>query len=336
MLNKILISIFLICSALGMKGQPSGKIREGEVSFISSENIYVRFSSTENMKAGDTLYFRKEQRFIPALIVTQTSSISCICKPFMDIHITPQQKVYAFISSPKIIPRQEQTNLKDTTKQQTAIQERPFIQKENKSDFISGRISLSSYSTLSGNSSDKNNTRFRYNLKLDVGNTQQTGLSAETYLMYTHKINQNVLPEGLRVYSLAVHYNLDNKLNLWLGRKINYHISNVGSIDGLQAEGKSKDFYYGIAAGTRPDYLDYSFNKNLFQYGMWLGHQHTNKTGHSVSSTMAFFEQNNHGRTDRRFAYLQHDNNLIKDLNLFISSEIDLYKIDHNVSVNST
>jgi len=119
-----------------------------------------------------------------------------------------------------------------------------------------------------------------------------------------------------------------------LGRKINPKLSSVGAIDGLQFEKKFKAITLGAIAGSRPDYMDYSINPDLLQYGVYLGHELVNKNG-SMQNTLAFVEQTNHSVTDRRFAYFQHTNTLIKNLFFFASAEVDLYKKVDDIKENT-
>ena len=114
-------------------------------------------------------------------------------------------------------------------------------------------------------------------------------------------------------------------MSLSFGRKINPKLSSVGAIDGLQFEKKFKAITVGAFAGSRPDYVDYSINTDLLQYGVYLGHELLNKNG-NMQSTLAFIEQTNHSETDRRFVYFQHSNMLVKKLFFFASAEVDLYK----------
>ena len=45
-----------------------------------------------------------------------------------------------------------------------------------------------------------------------------------------------------------------------------------------------------------------------------------------MENTFSVFQQTNDFVTDRRFAYLQHNNTIITNINLFASAEVDLYK----------
>ena len=56
----------------------------GKVSFVSSQNIYVRFKSCEGISVGDTLYIPEGDTLVPALIVNSLSSVSCLCSSLSD------------------------------------------------------------------------------------------------------------------------------------------------------------------------------------------------------------------------------------------------------------
>ena len=77
---KHLLSAFLILFlGFSLKGQTLGEAQEGTVSFVTSQNVYVKFQSTKDISAGDTLFIMKDTNKIPALIVKDLSSISCVC-----------------------------------------------------------------------------------------------------------------------------------------------------------------------------------------------------------------------------------------------------------------
>jgi hypothetical protein len=168
---------------------------------------------------------------------------------------------------------------------------------------------------------------------MQAQNISNSKLSAETYISFSHKLNewdvvQENLNKALRVYSLALKYDFNNTTTLWAGRKINPKIANVGAVDGLQFQKSWNDFYVGAVVGSRPDYMDYSFNPNLLEYGAYIGHNTKSENGFAQSS-LAFFEQRNQGNTDRRFMYFQHSNTLLKKISVFSSIELDLYKLEN-------
>ncbi len=53
------------------------KVLEGTVSYISSQNIYVKFKNTEGIETGDTLFIKDKNDYLPAVKVDYRSSTSC-------------------------------------------------------------------------------------------------------------------------------------------------------------------------------------------------------------------------------------------------------------------
>ena len=54
-----------------------------------------------------------------------------------------------------------------------------------------------------------------------------------------------------------------------------------------------------------------------------------------MRTTLAFFNQTNNMVTDRRFAYIQHSNSLLKNVDFFGSAEVDLYGVKNNQPVTT-
>ena len=327
---KHLLPVFLLLFlGLSLKGQTVFEALEGTVSFVTTQNVYVKFHSTKDISAGDTLFILKESNKIPVLIVKDLSSISCVCtrisknqfvagdKVLMQRKVVEPRKSNNTVIVPLIAP------VVATVDTVTVKKEVPKELKRN----ISGRISVSAYSNFSSESDLSQ--RMQYALSLNARNIGDSRLSGDAYISFSHKINEwdvvkaNIY-NGLKIYSLSLNYAFNKKNTIWVGRKINNRISNVGAIDGLQYETKFKSLTAGIIAGTRPDYMDYSFNSMLLQYGGYLSHDLATAKG-NMQSTMAIVEQTNNGNTDRRFAYFQHSNSLLPSLYFFGSVEFDLF-----------
>ena len=141
---------------------------------------------------------------------------------------------------------------------------------------------------------------------------------------------KNDVFSALKIYNLAVRYDFNKSTSLSVGRRINPRISSMGAIDGVQFEKSIKNFSLGILAGSRPDYQNYGFNFSLFQYGGYITLS-TGKNGKISQSSVAFIEQTNNFKTDRRFLYLQHSNTLIKNLYFLGTVELDLFKLENDV-----
>lgn len=319
--------------------QTTQERREGKISYMSGNSIYVKFDNTDNIKIGDTLFVNKNGVPTPALVVKNLSSISCVCESITDANFKVDDKIL----SPKIVIKNSDEKVEPPIIAEVAADsdnENEYqLKDEKKSDKkqltpevndIYGKLSISSYSGFS-NSPGGNSQRMRYTFAMNADNIANSKVSAETYISFSHRDNnwsdiQNNVFNGLKIYNLAVKYQPVESMKIILGRKINSNISNLGAIDGLQAEKTWKSIILGAFVGSRPDYQDYSFNFKLLQYGAYVAHVFKNKSNRQMKTTFAIVEQQNNGATDRRFAYIQHYNSLAKNLYFFGTAEMELYQ----------
>jgi hypothetical protein len=315
---------------------------EGKVSYITSQNIYVKFENAGTVHTGDTIFIRKDEVLKPLLLAESVSSTSCVGKPLFQSDIKIADVVYVKITvSNKVAKEQITQKASGTQSVKTDSLEKSSnnkpVPKPEREQKIRGRLSASSYSSFS-NSSDFNQ-RMRYTFSMTADHISGSRFSTDSYILFTHKANhwnevQDNIFNALKIYSLSVNYDITKNTRVLFGRKINPRIASVGAIDGLQTETSIKNFTFGAVVGSNPDYTDYSFNPKLFEYGAYLSHDFSNKNGPLVNS-FAFFQQTNSGKTDRRFAYFQHDNSLIKNLNLFLSCEVDLFTVKDSIPTNT-
>lgn len=340
----IFLSIFF-CSSL-LFGQKEILIEKGTVTYVSSQNVYVKFYTTANINNGDTLYYKKLEQLIPSLIVKFKSTTSCICSSLLFEKIKIADEFY---SKSLVDKKTEKTNHKKpkdilNERQDSIISPQPLVSIPSLKDKeevaikerIIGRISAASYSNFYGNDITH---RMRYTLSFQGSNIHKSRFSSECYLSFRHTIGQwqevkDHFSDALKVYSLSVKYDLNKTTQFSFGRKINQHISSMGAIDGLQIEKAAGHFIFGALLGSRPDFADYGINLKLFQTGGFISHATRNKDK-SQESTLAFVEQRNQSKTDRRFIYFQHSNTLLKNLSLFSSFEVDLFQNINGVTTNN-
>lgn len=337
---QALAIVLLMARSLTVSAQENQNFREGLVSYISGKNVYVKFENTAGIADGDTLFLKNGEILIPALLVQHRSSISCLCLPVGDLKFSINDKILASQKTVKTelkeilpVPKNDDVTAEAI---QSASEPEKLKTEEKSSPLISGRISVSSYSNFSYVAN--NSHRLRYTLVTNAGRPGQTKLSAESYISFTHKINEwdkvkSNLNSALKIYSLALRYDFGEKATVWAGRKINTATANIGAVDGLQFEYRFGKIYAGAITGFRPDYSDYGFNASLLEYGAYAG-QNINLHNGTIQSSLAIFEQKNNGNTDRRFMYFQHSNSAVKNLNVFASCELDLYKLADSIPKN--
>ncbi len=332
MKNFLLITLFIFVWA-SLNCQTVNESAEGSVSFVTSQNVYVKFKSTENIVIGDTLFIKKDDQAIPALLVSNLSSISCVCAAIPSVEMKVGDVVYTK-EKPVAVPDQKPVEIIEQPAIQPVLKAKDTLAVEDSAKNIKqevyGRASVTSYTNFSSNNAN-NLQRMKYTLSFNVNNIGNSKLSAESYINFSHSSRnwndiKNNLFYGLKIYSLELKYDFSNSASLTLGRKINPKLSSVGTIDGLQFEKKFNSISVGAFAGSRPDWQDYSFNFNLVQYGAYFAHETKAGKG-SMENTLGFVQQNNSGNIDRRFLYFQHTNTIVKNLYFFGSAESDLYNM---------
>lgn len=304
----------------------SQKLIKGSITFRSSQNVYVAFENTEGIQPGDTLFSEVKGWAVPVLLVKNLSSTSCMCIPISNVKIDETAFIVAKVplKEEPILVHQTSDDL-EVSKSVNADVLVAVIEGKKDSKLqprFDGRISLTSYSNISASNS---NQRLRYNLSFNAQNIDSSAFSAESYISFSHRLNEwKGIADALKIYSLAVNYKAGKHSTVTLGRKINVNMANIGAVDGLQYEFTHKSMTYGLLAGSRPDYFDYSFNPDLLQFGAFVSHNILSDKGNTQTS-LALFNQMNNFRTDRQFAYFQHSNALLKNVNFFVSAEVDFY-----------
>jgi len=362
-MRYLLFILSFFSTALTSFGQENLVSNSGKVSYMTSQNVYVKFQSTEKINIGDTLFLTSKGKMMPALIVDNKSSISCVCSRLSNARINVTDEIFpqkskienaqdentlALQGNDEVSninqPRYRANNsfvgnkdqLEDNKESESPIKSEKEKQKEAFKQDFSGRVSITSYNTLSESNA---NHRMRYTLAMRGDHLGNTRLSMDSYITFRHTLDEwekvkNNFNSALKVYSLALSYDFSNTTRLILGRKINPKISSMGAMDGIQFEHKIGNMIFGALVGSRPDYLDYSLNLDLFQYGAYASHELSTKTKF-MQNTLGYIEQRNTGKIDRRFIYFQHNSSLYKNLNLFTSAEISLYEVINDQPSNA-
>lgn len=321
---KRLVSLFaLSLASLNLMGQ-EGRL-DGQVSFVTTQNIYVRFTTTEGIRPGDTLSLGESGR--KCLLVQQKSSSSCVCS------------LLEGCDAPKGTPVYFQPNgLRKPAVQQVVVQEEPPAELQPQEpevlvdplqlQEIRARVSASAYSTFSDNRASRH--RLMSQLMVNADHIDNSGVSLDINMNYRHILDEGAsvpLPSNdlLRVYGLSVAYEASPTLTAVLGRSINPKFASVGPIDGLQVEKAFRNQYVGAILGFRPDIYDFGFNPDLLEYGAYYGLE-TNGKRFRSQTTFGAIEQRGKEDIDRRYAYLQHSSSLGNSLYFYGSAELDVYK----------
>ena len=331
---KILLLVFFTSVLLFSQEKVE---RIGEVTYRSSQNIYFKFEKTEGITVGDTLFAKVKNNYIPTVEIKYLSSNSCAGNIINNSNLKVGDLLVAFIypqtvqqmtrsdSSISLIPSEP---IQNSTKKTTLIERKSF-----KKNISNGRISIQSYSNILEGKVSPDNQRWRYNFSYYNDNIAETGLSFSSYFNYSYRVIewnkiQNSPWDNLKVYDLSFGYNFDDETSIKIGRYLNPKVSNISSVDGIQLQKKFSNYFIGLIAGSRPNFTTLGFDSKLFEFGVYVGRTDT-INNIPMENTLSFFQQTNNFKTDRRFLYYQHNSSLIKNFNLFLSSEVDIYSIEN-------
>ena len=304
---------------------------EGNITYKSSQHIYIRFESFDGMQVGDSIYVLQNSEYQFAGIIKFLSSTSCAVESSLDLEVGA--KVFKkFVHEAK--PINENTNdvqvpIALEPSEEVQIQETSSGMIEKEAKFY-GRIGVTSYSNLTNRDKSINTQRWKYRSSLNYENIGGSSFSITNYMTFTYRTHEwgrvkDNLMSALKIYNLALKYDFNETTNIWVGRRINSNLANISTIDGIQFESKTGDFDYGLVIGSRPHFSDFGFNAKLFEYGGYIARTDS-VNNRAMRNSLAVFQQTNDFKTDRRFLYFQHNNNVIENVNLFLSTEVDLYK----------
>jgi hypothetical protein len=334
-------TLFLIFALIFTFAQLSAKTnsykQDGRVSFITSQNIYVRFENTEDISVGDTVYYDSNGKLVPVMIIKFLSTNSCSGEKIGNTNLKIGDNVFVWSTNEKHenvlsnAGNEKDSNLVNVANR-AEIKKDKFRIPEHRSNFY-GSFTANSFSGFANYANSVGTQSWRYSLNLHAENINGTPFYFSNYMNFSYltsewsDVKSNVF-NNAKIYDLSIGYKT-NEYSIWLGRHTNNNISSVGPVDGLQVEKRLGKFAVGGVIGSRPDFSHMGLNSNLFEYGAYINRVDSINHG-QMQSSIAIFQQSNHGRTDRRFLYFQHNNNIMNNFYLFFSSEIDLYKLQNN------
>ena len=319
----------------------------GTVSFISPQNVYVKFTSTRGIAEGDTIFYDGNGMVQPALIAKYMSSQSCAGPRISNINLKVGDHVFALAKTDdaRLNLPNEVTTRSDTDASMEASAntnanspQQEFTSPKILRSRVYGSFTTNTYSTLANDRSNSTIQRYSHTLFVNAENIDGSRFyfSTNSTLSYLatewSKMKSNIFNDW-QIYDASAGYK-QTDYNIWFGRRINYYTSNIGPIDGLQGESRFGDYWVGGLVGSRPDFYNLSFDLRYFEVGAYLNRTDTLRSG-LMQNTLGIFQQTNDLRTDRRFLYLQHNSVVSSNLSFFASTEVDLFKLRNHQPTNT-
>ena len=187
-MNKVLITILsLLIFVTFVSAQTDHERIEGEVTYQSSQNIYIKFDNTDNIKVGDTLFLKKKTSLIPAVVIEYLSSRSAAGKKLEGINLKLGNKLSIFYT-PTLEVEPEIVIVPLVSEQVVKSQEKKKSP-ENSSRRIGevqGRFAISSYSSFSSTSA-VDFVRWRYTFAARSQNVNSSRFSNSVPLIGINK-----------------------------------------------------------------------------------------------------------------------------------------------------
>jgi hypothetical protein len=340
MIKKINIILFFLMASFALNAQQI--VTEGKVSYSSPELVYVNFENTDGISTGDTLFHKIKNTMYPALKVKYLSKNSLSGEKLTDKNIEVGAPIFAFVfikdssAINEIPPKILTEEVYPITVDPVTSTSNAFVKKEVSLSKTDGRYSVQSYTDFSNADSRGDYQRWRHSLRFNSQRIGESGFSFSAYTIFAYKTDEwdliaDNFGRALKIYDLNLKYEFDKTSRIWAGRFLNSKISNISTIDGLMVEKTFSSFTFGLIAGSRPNFTDFGFNSKLFEFGGYASK--TDSLGSGVmENTISAFNQTNDFKTDRRFLYFQHTNNIINNTFLFASAEVDLFKKVNNTA----
>ena len=204
--------------------------KQGKISFITSQNIYLRFDNTDGIFVGDTAFFYKDKKYVPVMVIQFLSSGSCSGKKIGNINLKVGDEVFVWskIDETKTLTLEnagdeKDTNLiKDTT--QLKIKRNKFFIPQHRSNFY-GSFTANSFSGFANYANSVGTQSWWYSLNLNAENIGGTPFYFTNYMNFTYltsqwsNIKSNVF-NNVKIYDLSIGYKV-SKFSIWLGRHMN-------------------------------------------------------------------------------------------------------------------
>ena len=199
----LLIIVCVLCFNGFLIAQTYYEKLEGDVTFITSQNTYFKFQSTQGIQIGDTVYVEPNGLLIVKYL--SSNSIMCSNSPLLKLNINDKGYINKRVTTPliKATKKVEQLQVNDSI----TNFEKDSLHKQIKQQ-VNGSLALTNYSNLSNTPANESYS-FNYTLALNVEHINSSKMSFESYISFRHQnkvwadVKSNIF-NGLKIYNLSL------------------------------------------------------------------------------------------------------------------------------------
>jgi len=310
-------------------------VQTGVVSYVSAQNVYVRFENTEKLAVGDSLWSSNR----PVLVINRKSSISVISSCIDSLfNIEQGDTVYHIQNASNIVETPEEDSIKRDGLKQTILFSNTFSNREiskttkeiEPSWDWNGNLGWSSRlnRTFVSTANRTNLRQFgRFNVRgqsPDEQNPLRVNISGNYQHYSTDFSERSDYPKAgrLNLYQAQLGYQVNDRIDVTAGRGFQPNLIGVGILDALNMNFQSDASHFGLVAGFSPDISSFQPNTQRPIFGARVG-TNINKKKASFQFDLAWFDQYYEGKLDRRIINSQGSLNTDR-VNFFYLLETDL------------
>ena len=302
-----------------------GQTASGTVTFITAENVYVRFASTTGIESGDTLRTPAGE---PCLVVQQRSSTSCVSVPLGGCAPVEGD---AFVARLRVEEEVADEVVVELERPEVVLEEQEVALPPQLR--VKGRLTSSVFATGVDRGGERSVTSARWSSRLTLrvehvavaGRLVDFDVSANLQRIYRDASSSTPGWRGRNtVYQAAASTELGGGVEVAVGRRLARGFSTVGSLDGLHAGWRRGPWELGVVAGFQPNLLTQGVATDRPVFGGLVGRQ-VRTEGASTDWRLGFLGQTRNGTSDRHFLFGQYRLHLGSAWRFFGSAEWDLY-----------
>lgn len=291
----------------------------GVITYISKESIYTRFTSTQEIQLGDTLYSQRSG--IAAMIVLKKSSISTINSRIGSDKLAIGDTIFVFASNQLTVVTTtdttlSKTNIRDGKNQvirsaDSIVRKNIPREKNEQSWNWHGYSSISSRynQTLASEANRAYNQQYgRFNIR-GVKNDSLGSLGVQISGNYQHfrsEFSRSETPALGRLYlnQAELHWKINSALQLKMGRGFQNGLSSMGALDAVRLGYKISHLQLEAIGGFAPDYRTHQFSTNIPVIGLTVRTEQYQKDL-KWDASLGWMDQYANGNIDRRLLLMQ-------------------------------
>ena len=312
-----------VCLASSAHAQRDGTAI-GELTYVSTEGVYVNAGSEIGLRLGDTLEVRRDGKIIAKVIISNLSTRSAAAV-ILEQAAAPRAGDRLFALSIGV-PQTEKPKVVDSK----PVREAPRV--DRSASRVRGDVALSNYSHHDLSGSDLSWSRPGISTRLTVEDIGDAGLTFDfrhRTRLY-HRSREIRIGEGTdewshQVYELALRHDREGVTAEWgIGRIIAPYVRGVGFIDGgYYARSLGGHYKIGLAAGTSPSAENSGVDLGRRKLGLFVAYEAGQYNASRLGLSAALSTEYDQSTVSRDFLYLQGTFSHYRRLTTYHSVEVD-------------